>query len=144
MKKMLVCLLMALTVGLFAQDLQWVSDYGKAIEMSRKTGKPVFTFFTGSDWCGWCVRLDREILSKKNMIQYLNKNFVLYKADFPRKNPPQPLVRKKNSELMKKYGVRGFPTIIITDANGNALEKTGYMRGGPSAMMRVLDRARKK
>ena len=46
----------------------------------------------------------------------------------------------KNRELMQKYGVRGFPTIVITDASGKALGKTGYMRGGPDAMKKALDK----
>lgn len=139
MKKMLVCLFTILTVGLFAQGLQWNQDFSKALELSRKSGKPVFAFFTGSDWCGWCMRLDREILSKPEMIRYLNDNFILFKADFPMKNKPSAEVLAANSKLQKKYRVRGYPTIIITDSKGVELGKTGYMSGGPAAMKKVLD-----
>ena len=65
MKKFLVCLLTVFTVGLFAQGLQWQQNYDEALRLSKESGKPVFAFFTGSDWCGWCIRLDREILSKQ-------------------------------------------------------------------------------
>ena len=139
MKKMLVCLLTVLTVGLFAQDLNWNLDFKKALDLSRKSGKPVFAFFTGSDWCGWCKRLDREILSKRDMIRYLNDNFILFKADFPRKNQPPKHVTAFNHGLMKQYGVDGFPSIIITDSTGKAIGRTGYMRGGPSAMKKALN-----
>ena len=139
MKKLFICLLTVFTVGVFAQSLSWQTDFDKALAMSKQTKKPVFAFFTGSDWCGWCIKLDKEILSKKEMIQYLNKNFVLFKADFPRKNKPSQSVMAKNYELMKKYGVRGYPTIIITDAEGNASGRAGYMRGGPKSMMNALN-----
>ena len=139
MKKLFICLLTVFTVGVFAQSLSWQTDFDKALAMSKQTKKPVFAFFTGSDWCGWCIKLDKEILSKKEMIQYLNKNFVLFKADFPRKNQPSQSVMAKNYELMKKYGVRGYPTIIITDAEGNASGRAGYMRGGPKSMMNALN-----
>lgn len=144
MKKFLVCLLTVFTVGLFAQGLQWQQDYDEALRLSKESGKPVFAFFTGSDWCGWCIKLDREILSKRDMVKYLNDNFILFKADFPRSNPPPKEVMAKNRELMAKYGVRGYPTIIITDASGKAMGKTGYMKGGPAAMKRTLDRYIKK
>ena len=140
MKKMLVCLLTVFAVGLFAQGINWQTDFDEACRMSRKTGKPVFAFFTGSDWCGWCIKLDREILSKRDMVKYLNDNFIMFKADFPRRNPPSKDVMDKNRALMRKYGVRGYPTIIITDASGKALGKTGYTRGGPSAMKKNLNR----
>ena len=139
MKKMLVCLLTVLTVGLFAQGLHWQLDFDEALRLSKRTGKPVFAFFTGSDWCGWCIRLDREILSKREMVKYLNDNFILYKADFPRRNQPPKHVMARNRVLAAKYGVRGYPTIIITNDHGKFLGKTGYMKGGPRAMMRTLD-----
>ena len=144
MKKFLVCLLTVFTVGLFAQGLQWQQNYDEALRLSKESGKPVFAFFTGSDWCGWCIKLDREILSKRDMVKYLNDNFILFKADFPRRNPPPKEVMMKNRALMAKFGVRGYPTIIITDASGNAMGKTGYMKGGPAAMKRTLDRYIKK
>ena len=144
MKKFFVCLLTVLTVSLFAQELQWQQNFDNALRLSKESGKPVFAFFTGSDWCGWCIRLDREILSKQEMKKYLNDNFILFKADFPQKNPPPADIMMKNRGLMEKYSVRGYPTIIITDASGKALGKTGYMRGGPYAMKRALGKYVKK
>ena len=123
MKKFFVCLLTVLTVGLFAQEFQWQQNFDNALRLSKESGKPVFAFFTGSDWCGWCIRLDREILSKQEMKKYLNDNFILFKADFPQKNPPPADIMMKNRELMEKYSVRGYPTIIITDASGKALRR---------------------
>lgn len=144
MKKWMVCLLTVLAVGLFADGIKWQSNYDEALEKSKNEKKPMFVFFTGSDWCGWCMKLDKEILSKKEMVRYLNGNFILYKADFPRKNKPSKEVMEKNSELAGKYGIRGYPTIVITDGSGKKLGTTGYMRGGPSAMKNVLDKYVKK
>ena len=138
MKKLLACLLTVFTVSIFAQGLHWNHDYNRALESSRKTGKPVFAFFTGSDWCGWCMKLDREILSKREMNRYLNDNFILFKADFPRRNQPPKHVMAFNQNLMRQFGVRGYPTIIIVDGHGRKIGQTGYMKGGPAAMKRVL------
>lgn len=139
MKKVILFFLTVFAISVFADTLNWQTDFDQALAMSQKEKKPVFAFFTGSDWCGWCIKLDKEILSKKEMIQYLNKKFILFKADFPRKNQPPRNVMAKNQALMQKYGVEGFPTIIITDSKGVELGKTGYMRGGPAAMKKVLD-----
>ena len=140
MKNFIVCLLAVFAVSVFADTVNWQTDFDQALALSKKEGKPVFAFFTGSDWCGWCIKLDKEILSKKEMIQYLNKKFIPFKADFPRKNKPSKQVMEKNYNLMEKYGVRGYPTIIITDAEGKVSGSTGYMRGGPQAMMKTLDK----
>ena len=144
MKKLLMCLLTVFAVGLFAQGIQWQHDFDRALDLSRRSKKPVFVFFTGSDWCGWCIKLDKEILSKRDMVRYLNDNFILYKADFPRRTQvPKPLMAK-NRQLMEKYGVRGYPTIVIVDGSGKALGRTGYLKGGPAAMKAQLNKYTRK
>lgn len=144
MKKWMICLLTVLTVGLFAGGIRWQSNYDEALEKSKNEKKLMFVFFTGSDWCGWCMKLDREILSRNEMVEYLNKNFILYKADFPKKNKPPKAVEEKNRALSRKYGIRGYPTIVITDETGKQIGTAGYMRGGSPAMIKHLDQFLKK
>jgi thioredoxin-related protein len=70
----------------FAQDLTWHTDMEKAISISQKEKKPIMLFFTGSDWCGWCIRLQKEVFKKPEFIEWAKSNVVLVEVDFPRVN----------------------------------------------------------
>ena len=89
--------------------------------------------FSGSDWCGWCIKLDKEVFSKKPFQEYAKKNVVLFLADFPSRKELPAKVKEQNEKLAKQYGVRGFPTVLLLDATGKILGRTGYQRGGPEA-----------
>lgn len=91
--------------------LEWHSDMMKAYELSKSTNKPIFAFFTGSDWCGWCMKLQKEVFSKSAFISWANENVILVELDFPRtKKLPDDLVRQ-NAELQQVFKVSGYPTI---------------------------------
>ena len=115
--------------------LEWYTDIGKAYEVSVKTGKPVFAFFTGSDWCGWCHRMQANVFDKSNFKAWAKKSVVLLELDFPRnKKLPDELAQQNNS-LQQVFKVQGFPTCwlfnMTKDAatgkfNINALGSLGY------------------
>ena len=91
--------------------LEWHSDMMKAYELSKSTKKPIFAFFTGSDWCGWCKKLQKEVFSKSAFITWANENVILVELDFPRtKKLPDDLARQ-NAELQQVFQVKGYPTI---------------------------------
>ena len=91
MKKFLTLLLVTLSINGFAQQkVTWHTDVEKAVEISVKTEKPLFLFFTGSDWCGWCKRLVSEVFQKEEFKNWAKDNVVLVELDFPK--------RKKLSE----------------------------------------------
>jgi thioredoxin-related protein len=93
------------------QTLEWHSDMMKAYELSKSTNKPIFAFFTGSDWCGWCKKLQKEVFSKTAFITWANENVILVELDFPRtKKLPDELARQ-NAELQQVFKVSGYPTI---------------------------------
>ena len=140
MKKRLVLFFLFCAAGLFAQELHWMKTFDEALAAAVKEKKPLFLYFNGSDWCGWCIRLNSEVLAKKEMIRFLNDNFILYRADFPRQNPPPAEIRKKNNQLLEFYRVEGFPTIVIANSYGKMLGITGYIPGGPAAMIKDLKR----
>ena len=142
MKNLLVVLLIAFSINGFAQqkELVWHTDVNKAIELSVKTEKPLFMFFTGSDWCGWCKRLVKEVFIKPEFAAWAAKNVVLVELDFPRRTPISPDLKKQNSELGKMFGVRGYPTVwfvtpqvTAAKVNFNKLGSQGYVAGGPAA-----------
>jgi len=114
-----------------AEKALWMTDFEKAKALSKKSGKPVFALFTGSDWCGWCVALHNEVFSKSEFVKYAGDSLVLFEADFPRKKKLSDAEKKQNQELAEKYGIRGFPTVLILDADGVKIAETGYQAGGP-------------
>ena len=106
----------------------WLTDVSQAIEQSKVSGKPIFAFFTGKEWCSWCKKLERQVLSKEEFINYAKDNLVLLELDFPRgrRNLPQ-----KQIELARKFNIKGYPTVILMDSSTNKIAKTGYESMSP-------------
>jgi len=111
----------------------WLVSFDQAKRLSRETGRPILTDFTGSDWCIWCIRLDDEVFAKPAFQAWAEKHVVLLKLDFPESTPIDPAVERQNRTLASAYGIEGFPTVLFLDGNGELLERSGYVRGGPSA-----------
>lgn len=116
----------------------WETDYEKAKELARTENKHILVDFTGSDWCGWCIKLNKEVFSQPAFQEYARKNLVLVVVDFPRKTPLSEEAQKKNRSLMAKYEVRGFPTLVILNPKGKEVARTGYRAGGPKAYVEHL------
>lgn len=141
MKKILVIAFLTLiSISMQAQEeLTWHTDMSKATDISIKENKPMFLFFTGSDWCGWCIRLQKEVFKTPEFIKWAKENVVLVELDFPRKNNQTEEVKLQNAQLQQQLQVRGYPTVWFVSAtktaeakiNLNALGSTGYVAGGP-------------
>jgi thioredoxin-related protein len=145
MKKILVIAFLTLTsMSMQAQEeLTWHTDMTKATDISIKENKPMFLFFTGSDWCGWCIRLQKEVFKTPEFIKWAKESVVLVELDFPRKNNQTEEVKLQNAQLQQQLQVRGYPTVWFVSAtktaeakiNLNALGSTGYVAGGPQAWL---------
>ncbi len=122
---------------------EWLTDYKKAQEAAKASNKLVLVNFTGSDWCGWCIKLDREVFSTPQFKEYASKNLVLMEADFPRAKLQSVSVKKQNEELAMQYQVIGFPTIVVLNGVGKVVGELGYTPGGPSAFIAELEKLRK-
>ncbi len=122
---------------------EWLTDYKKAQEAAKASNKLVLVNFTGSDWCGWCIKLDREVFSTPQFKEYASKNLVLMEADFPRAKRQSVSVKKQNEELAMQYQVIGFPTIVVLNGDGKVVGELGYTPGGPSAFIAELEKLRK-
>lgn len=120
--------------------LQWTVNYAAALTQAKETNRHVFLFFTGSDWCGWCKRLDQEILSTPAFSRYAGENLILVKLDFPRAVPQAPDLKSQNQQLAKKYRIEGYPTVVVLDSSGKAVERLGYQEGGPEPFIERLSR----
>lgn len=104
----------------------WQVDYDKAMEQAKKEDKVVFLYFTGSDWCIWCQKLDSLLLSKKEFLDYAKDKMVLIKCDFGQGGPVAKEFAKKHIELMQKFQVEGFPTFFLINPANNKSQMGGY------------------
>jgi len=114
----------------FGGGAGWTHDVDAALKQAKKEGKDVLIDFTGSDWCGWCIRLNEEVFSQEAFLPAATKNFVLVELDFPRGKQQSAETKKQNAEWQAKFQVRGFPTILLMDADGRPFAQTGYQAGG--------------
>ena len=125
-------------------ELNWQTDAAKAQTQAKAEKKLVMLDFTGSDWCGWCIRLNKEVFSKPEFAEYAKKNLVLVEVDFPRRKELSAEQKKANGALAAKYQIEGYPTLIILDGAGQKVGQLGYMAGGPKAFIAELDKLKKK
>src|SRR6187402_1004475 len=124
-----------------AQELKWYTDVKEAITVSNKEKKPLMLFFTGSDWCGWCIRLQNEVLKTPEFSKWANESVILVELDYPRRTAQAEAIKTQNIELQQVFGIQGFPTVFFANAKVNkegkinfeGLGSTGYVAGGPSA-----------
>lgn len=126
------------------QVINWEVNFQEALKKAKKEKKTLLLNFTGSDWCGWCIRLDNEVFSQKSFVDYANKNLVMVKLDFPRKKQLSAEETVQNRQLAQKYDIKGFPTILLLDPSENTILQTGYQRGGPDSYVQHLSDAIQK
>lgn len=123
----------------------WSSDFAAAKKEAAESKKDLLIDFTGSDWCGWCIKLNKEVFSQELFKAGVKDKFVLVELDYPKdKSKLSAATIKQNEELGEKYQVQGYPTILLTDADGKPFAATGYQEGGPEAYVKHLDELRAK
>jgi thioredoxin-related protein len=148
MKKLFLTILTcvaALHLTAAEAKLDWKTDLTKAQEQAKKEKKLILLDFTGSDWCGWCIKLNHDTFSKPEWASYAKTNLVLVEVDFPRAKEQSDSLKKANEALQKKYNVEGFPTIIVIKPDGTTVwSNGGYLSGGPKAMIDAIEAAKKK
>ena len=116
----------------------WENDFSKALEKAAKSGNYMLLDFSGSDWCGWCMKLDKEVFKKSEFKTFAKNNLVCVLIDFPQQKPQTKKEREQNEALASKYGVRGFPTVLILSPKGELVARTGYMEGGAKKYVAYL------
>ena len=120
-------------------SLFWETNLEVALQKASKENKAVLVNFTGSDWCQWCFKLNDEVFKQKEFEDYAEENLVLVKVDFPKKIEQSMETKMYNQQLAQKFGVQGFPTIILFDKLGQPVAKTGYQDGGAANYVRYLE-----
>lgn len=117
----------------------WMTDWEAAKAKAKAENKPILINFTGTDWCGWCIRIEKEVFSKKEFQEYAAKNLILMEVDFPKKKEQSAELKTQNKALDKEFKIEGYPTIFLLDAEGKKIsEDIGYREGGPEAYAKHL------
>jgi protein disulfide-isomerase len=136
--------LLALTIGLFlagqlaAAEGSWLTDLPKAQAQAKADKKHVLLDFTGSDWCPPCISLHKNVFSKPEFEKFAKDRLVLVELDFPRAKPQSDDLKAANKALQQKYEIKGYPTVIVLDADGKEVfKKVGY--GGQDAAKYIAE-----
>ncbi len=142
MKNFLIMTIVALFItsgAVNAAGELWTSDFQAAKKEAAEKGKDLLLDFTGSDWCGWCIKLDKEVFSQDYFKTEAVKDFVFVTLDFPQdKSALSEATQKQNQALAEEFKIQGYPTIVLTTANGEAYAKTGYRENGPQDYVKHL------
>ena len=133
----------ALALSSARAEPNWLTDFHRAQEEAKAGHKLLLINFTGSDWCGWCKRLEAEVFSKQEFADYAKQNLVLMTVDFPRAKPLSSEVRQQNATLAQKFEIQGFPTIVLLNGEGKMVGALGYTPGGPTAFIEELKKVPK-
>jgi thioredoxin-related protein len=146
MKKIMLGLFAAWAVSqVMASEGEWLTDVPKALDRAKADKKVVLLDFTGSDWCGWCKRFNKEVFSTTEFKEYATKNLVLVEVDFPNQKKLDPELKKANAGLKNKYNVNGFPTFVVLNGAGQEIgRQVGYLEGGSKAFIAKLETFKKK
>ena len=123
-----------------AAEATWLTDLPKAEAQAKTENKIVLMDFTGSDWCGWCMKFKKEVLDTPEFQAYAAKNVVLVELDYPNKIVQSDDLKRANAALKTQYDIHGYPTLVVLDQNGKEIgRQVGYAKGGPAAFIAKLE-----
>jgi len=143
MKKFIPWIFVALflAIGLpRGNAFEWSTDLEAAAADARDNQKLLLLNFSGSDWCGWCKRLDSEVFSKSEFQDYADKHLVGILADFPRRTKQDKALTAQNRRLMDFFKVEGFPTLLLFNSDAELIGQLGYQPGGPEAFIQSIQK----
>jgi protein disulfide-isomerase len=125
----------ATLAGAAAAD--WQTDYAKALQMAKSQHKQVLLDFTGSDWCGPCIELRKQVFSRPEFRAYADKNLILVEVDYPQRKKQSADLKKQNEKLSKQYGIdeKGFPTVVLLDPSGKKVREFTGNEGETTASL---------
>jgi thioredoxin-related protein len=104
----------------------WLKDMEQAKKISKESHKNILLNFSGSDWCGPCIKLEKEIFGNQVFQEYATQHLVLVNADFPRlkKNKLDQKQTALNEKLADEYNKTGaFPLTLLLDADGKVIKR---------------------
>ena len=118
----------------------WLTNFETAQARARSEKKLLLIEFTGSDWCPPCIMLERQVFSQPEFKEYAAQHLVLLEVDFPRMKELSDEQKAANEKLAERFGIYGFPSVVVLDSNGKILGQLGYMPGGPKDFIAALEK----
>ena len=116
----------------------FITDVKAAAEQAAEEGKDIMLLFTGSDWCPPCRALEAEVFSRQEFLDGVSEKFVLVMLDFPREKELDPALKHQNDTLAEKFGISGYPTVIMVDPEFKPFAFSGYDKGGPTGYIKIM------
>ncbi|HZZ18999.1 MAG TPA: thioredoxin family protein [Opitutaceae bacterium] len=141
-RRLLACSAALVLAASVAHAADWTEDYASAVAQAKKEHKMLLLDFTGSDWCVWCQRTDKEVFATQKFKDFADQKLILVKLDFPRSKEQSDALKAQNTGLQEKYGVEGFPTLVVLSAGEKVVfSQLGYKDGGPDAFIAQFPKA---
>ena len=117
----------------------WTENFEQA-KTANKDGRVLLLYFTGSDWCDWCTKLDQDVFAQKEFQDWAKKKVILVQLDYPRKKAQTERLREQNILLQVVHEITEFPTVVFLDKGGNELGKLKYQSGGPTDWIKAAEK----
>jgi thioredoxin-related protein len=139
MKKIATLLILLTSLVSFSQD--WKYNFEEAKKTAQKENKNIIVIFSGSDWCAPCIKLDKNIWQSEEFKKESAENWVLVRANFPRKKANQLSEEQTalNRELAEKYNKEGsFPLVVVLTPTGKVLGKMGFKNVSPEEYIKMI------
>ena len=137
---LLISLVVFFSVNAYSQN--WMADLEESKKIAIVGNKKIILVFQGSDWCAPCINLDKKIWNSEEFKEYAKNNYVMLRADFPRKkkNALSEIQQKKNNRLAELYNKNGyFPFVVILDKSGKKLGEMGYLKISPNEYINKIN-----
>ena len=132
-------MLLGIVLTARAEKIEWLTDFEAAKAKAKADDKLVFAFFTGSDWCIWCKKLQAEVLEKEDFQTPALKQYIFVELDYPQQKKLPEELAAQNKKLAQQYKISGYPSVILMDSEGKQILQTGYQAGGPEAYLKHID-----
>jgi len=123
-----LAVMITIAFAVSANAAVWETEFDKASVNAQKSGLYMLLEFSGSDWCGWCKKINEEFFSSDVFGKFAKDNLICVSVDFPRQKKLSKELEEQNTGLAKQYEIRGYPTIIVLSPEGELVGKTGYSK----------------
>jgi thioredoxin-related protein len=134
MKRWLTCLILIIAAcQTCLAEVEWLTDYSTAMKRAKLENKVVLMDFTGSDWCGWCMKLKSEVFDQPEFASFAQANLIMLEVDFPHHKALSDWQQRANEQLASDHHISGFPTIVFVNSSGAEVGRSGYRPGGPGS-----------
>jgi len=135
----IICLVFSISAPSYSQNYPvWHDNLEDGVQSAKSEGKRILLYFSGSDWCGWCKKLNSEVFLQQEFAEYSYYYLSLVRIDFPKRKYQSDEVKEYNNRLAQKFGVSSYPTIILLNKSGMILGRTGYREGGAGTYIKHL------